>query len=145
MFRAQQRGPVRHTRVVFDHSVKQQQTAIQHPTSTSGVLVLELVCVFSGRLVARRSKADLAFGKGFCGAKLCRTDLRQRGQLLVRLGCLQFCILRTVCSGAMATTLLQICATLAPPKCACRRYRFVTFQALTLAFFQKRTQPNMTL
>ena len=70
------------------------------------------MCVFSGRLVARCNKAGLAFGGGFCGAKLCRTDLRQRGQLLVRLGCLQLCILYTVCSHAMATTLLQVCATL---------------------------------
>ena len=122
MFRAQQRGPVRHARVVFDHSATAANSDIQHPTSTSDVLVLDFVCLFSGRLVARCSKAGLAFGGDFCGAKLCRPDLRQRGQTFVRLGCLQLCILYTVCSDEMATTLLQVCATLAPPKCACRRY-----------------------
>ena len=85
--------------------------------------MLGSVCVLSGRLVARCSKAGLAFGGGFCGAKLCVTDLRQHGQLLVRLGCLQLCILYTVCSVAVATTLLQVCVPCTGDfGCACRRY-----------------------
>lgn len=82
MFRAQQRGPVRQAKVVFGHSVSHSSN-IQYPTSTSDVSVLGFVREFSGRLVASCSKAGLAFGGGFCGAKLWRTDVRQRGQLLV--------------------------------------------------------------